>query len=210
MAIGDVYEVIDAQVFGGKDVLNVYFYQALDAGVTADLVGDMWINQVLPDVQNVQGADVSHTEVRVRNLFNLADVAVIPTGVLGTSVAAGVDTMPPHDAIAFKLTRGNASTRHGQKRIAGIPATNQTDGVIDNSTYIVELGELADAMLEQLVDTVGALGNFALPIIVGRIAEVVLGVTEYRLPENLGELVSASIVDVVVDLFISTQNSRKL
>lgn len=210
MPIGDVYEVIDAQDYRGKEILNTYFYQVSDDGVDATLVADAWVAQVLPEVRGLQSGDVLHVEVRVRNLFNHADATIIPTGLAGTLVLASADTLPTHDAVGFKLVRASASTRHGQKRYAGIPETYHTDGQYTGAPIATAFAALAAALQEQLVDTVGSLANFAVPIIVGRIAETVAGKTTYRLPDALGELVFSLISDVILNTEVTTQNTRKL
>jgi len=203
MAYQDVYELIDVQDFFGQEVLNVYFYEnnnVLNGGATAEDLANCFIDQVLPEILDVQSDNVTHTEIRVRNLFTPSDAHVAAISEAGEN---GTDTNSSFVAIGFKLVQPNGALRNGAKRIAGIPEGIMADGVVTDATYITALDQVGAAMADTLSIS---LADVFMPVVVGRI----LDGGSYRLPENFGEAVLGAIIEGVFSALVTSQVSRKV
>lgn len=204
MALFDIYEITDKSVFFGQEVDNIYFYQqtsAVDAPDAAD-VAAAYIGQVLPDVCDIQNVEVLHTEIIVRNLFNVSDNAVVSISEPGTGSGAA-DLFPVFNAVGFKLNQDNGAVKNGAKRYAGCPEANATDGVIDSAGFITTLDALGDTLDDVLLH--GIIPTFV-PVVVKRL----LSGSDYVLPDNLGDAVFGTIVEAVWNTLITSQNSRKI
>jgi len=206
VANNDIWEVIDVQEMDGQEILNVYFYRSDnvgDVGGDAEALASEFVDGVIQFVTPFQNAALVHTEVRVRNLFNPADTFELPISRPGeTGLAA--DHLPVFTAIPFRLAHGNGAVKPGSKRIAGISEDAQVDGVITASGYLTFLAGAADAMLDALPHV--SLIDVWYPVVVKRI----LDGGSYRLPENSGEAVFGVLLDVLFDVLLSSQTSRKI
>lgn len=204
MANLDVYQIVDKSLFQGQECLNVYFYQArnvLGAPTALDM-SDAYIGQLLPAVLDIQNADLLHTEIRVQNLFDPADVhveAISEPGVGG----AGDDLMPIFNSIAFRLVGDNGAVRNGAKRYAGLTEGQFTDGVVTGAGYIAVLDDLADLLFDTLL--FGVIEQFV-PVIVKRI----LVGSDYVLPSSLVEATLSSVIDAIWTPLATSQVSRKI
>lgn len=203
MAFQDVYELVDVQDMAGQEVLNVYFYEnnnALNGGATAADLANAFVEQVLPSIIAIQSDNVTHTEIRVRNLFAPADNHVLAVSEEGVN---GTDTMPTFNAIGYRLVQNNGAIRNGAKRIAGVPEEVSTDGVLTGTTYLEALDTLGEAMASTLSIL---LADVFMPVVVGR----VLDGGQYRLPESAEEAVLGAIVEAVFNVLVTSQTSRKI
>lgn len=207
MAIaGDVYEIVDTSEFNGQKVLNVFFYEitVLPIGGGSTDVCTAYIEQMLPLITAWQSADVVHTSVKARNLFDDVDAHEELISVPGADTTG--DPLGTFEAVPFRLAGNNAAVRNGAKRFPGLTEGAQTNGVIDAPTVVAALAdlgvELSAAMLWGVLDA-GTL----VPVIVKRI---LVTVGEYRLPANQGEAVLSRIVDAIFSPLTTSQVSRKV
>lgn len=205
MALNDVYQLVDVQGYDGQQILNVYFYQqraAILAGNIPQQLADTFEATVLPDILSNQTSDITHTELRVTNLFNPAENT---TSLISEPGANGSgDTGAPFVAAGFRLRQDNGALRNGAKRIAGLPDSYDTDGIISSPTAIAGLLAVGAAMVLGL--DAGIVSNAFLPVIVGRI----LDGGNYRLPENLGEAVIGTVLEALMNVNMTSQTSRKI
>lgn len=202
--LNDVYMVIDKQVLAEQEVLNVYFYRqnSVDTTWTAVDMTDSFIGQVLPAVAAIQSDRVLHTAVSAVNLFNPSDLHEAAVSVPGDLPSA--DDAATFDAVGFKLVQDNGLVKNGAKRYAGMPDAEAHDGVIDDTDYLALLATLSAALTGTL--DIGILSVWV-PSIVKRI---LVSAGKYRLPENQGEAVVGSITDAILNIFQTSQVSRKI
>lgn len=210
--IGDVYELVDVQALRGQQVLNVYFYQVRETFVTtrptiAEVLANNWTGQILPDLTAVQTEDLVHTSVRVRNLYNAADTFELLMS------AAGDDSNPTDsnfDAYPFQMQGETHAVRKGAKRIAGVSDGANADGIVTDPATLALLDSIATSMSAPVQVGTLILTDTFFPVLVKRVRSGVAGAYEYRLPETSGEGVVTTIINVLFDVLISTQNSRKI
>jgi len=212
MATGDVYEVIDVQTQEGQQVLNVYFYyQALPlvplSGTIAQALAEDWADQFIPLLVDFQVDTLVHEEVRCRNLFDADDVGITITGDAGSNETS--EALPTFLAVGMKLNHDKPSVRPGGKRLPGLYEVIQDEGVIVAGA-VEKLDDLAEALAEPLPAGILIPVDTMYPCVVKRVREGDPGEYEYRLPEAQGELVFGMIIEVLWDLLITSQVSRKI
>lgn len=213
--VGDVYEIVDAQVLSGQQVLNVYYYQVTSAvefetATVAEALATQFIEEYIPSVLILQSADIVHERVTVRNLFNISDWYTGSLSLPGTGWAGAQSTLGTFNAVGYKLDGDNHAVRNGAKRISALVEDSVTDGVITDSGLTGALNDLGEAMAAPITDgLVTPLAAF-IPVIVKRVAEVISGVTNYRLPASLAEAVLSIVVGGVWDAVVTSQTSRKI
>lgn len=215
MAVNDIYMITDQQRLYGQQVLNVYFYtQSVAFSPTAPTIAEnlasAFLGQVIPDILAVQTGDLVHTGIVVRNLFNASDQFELPISLPGTDAGAASDTISGFEAIGFELAGSNAAVRNGQKRIAGLAGSAVTDGVITSAGHITLLNTLCAALEDPILDPTTMTVDTWFPCVVKRVRSGAPGSYEYRLPENLAESVISLVVDVLFDVIITSQVSRKI
>lgn len=137
-SVGDHIRIKDFQAMTNVsgDVLNVYFFEivAMTASKPLSLMGDelgeFWYEEFLTPILGIQTVSVAHTRLEIDNMENfLTDsVIVVPDSpVLGS---VGDNYAASSTAASFQLVRQNRTTRHGSKRIAGVPDTAVTNNVV--------------------------------------------------------------------------------
>jgi len=207
---GDVVELVHEQVYLGQVVNNVYFFEAIVGGASLQDLADWFEAAVVPATKIIQNDEVSHVALRLRNLFNLAEVVEEPlTGVGGN--ASGNLELPSFIAASFRLDHDNAVVRPGYKRFVGASESNVTDALWAAS-YLVGLGLIAD----ELVNPPATPNDDWAHVIVKRLCEVAnpdpLGVPsclKYRLPQNQGEYDAGYPTSYEIQPQPTSQNSRK-
>lgn len=219
MALGDVYELVDVQRMSNQAIYNVYHYEQTAAVVgqsvtSAQLLTEAFRDMVLPNVAGIQTDDIVHVELRGRNLFNAADNFTLaisqPGTVTGAIVGATNDSLPTFNQASFTLPSENGAVRDGHKRIAGMSEGNQTDGVLNANTFST-FQQVADAMELVIKPTaLTGVGDLFTPVIVKRVRSGSAGAYQYRLPENVGEKVVATIAEVLFDVLLGHQISRDI
>jgi len=206
MATVDVIEIKDIQTLAGQELMNVYFYEVLQPGLTLEDYSDAFLADVMPAIRDAQTNDLVHTQLDVRSIYSPSATYTVFHTLPGTRFGTDHETLPRHDAFSFTLSGEDNSTRPGGKRLAGVAEDDQADGVI-SGTLATILGAIADAFVASL--TAGGLADAMRPTIVKRVIEVVEGVTRYKLPETLVATVLNTIIDAGIGILVSTQNSRK-
>jgi hypothetical protein len=202
-AVGDIYQIVDAQRQNSQVCLNVFFYRRTAevlVGNPAQQVADAFDTSVLPHIKAIQTNTVTHEEIRVTNLFDPSDTytKLISEPGLSTEVESN-----PFDATGFRLVQSNGAVRNGAKRFAGAAEGDSTAGIITNTDFI-SLLILAGTAMVSGVD-IGIVTNALIPVIVKRI----LAGGKYRLPANSGEAVFGDITDALYNVDVTSQVSRK-
>lgn len=212
MALGDYYQVIDVQRLNSQQVLNVYFYIKL-AEVTgyptdAEAVANAWNTSVRVPLVAVQTASLSHTGIRVYNLFDPADMFEQDYTVPVNGTVAG-DFLPNFVSWGFTSPRTNRDIRAGKRRIAGCAETH-VSGSVPTGGALTLLNTLAIGFNASLDAGSPTVTDSFVPIIVKRVKTVLPnGEASYRLPENSAEGDHVLATNWAFQ-FITTQNSRKI
>lgn len=205
MGLFDIYLITDKQLMENQTVINTYTYQVTSAvgDPDAQTLADAFIGEMLPAIRAIQESDsVLHTELRVQNLFDASDLSVNVLSEAGTG-SFGSQPLPTFNAAAFRLQQDNGAVKNGAKRYAGLDEGVQDRGVITSSGYGTALDALAEALKSVMVE--GIIPTYV-PIIVKRL----LVGDNYVLPDNLGDAIFGTIVDVAWDALVSSQVSRKV
>lgn len=211
--LGDIYELTDKQTFRGQEVFNVYFYEVDETFVTteatiAKVLGDNWIDQILPDIIGCHSAEVVHTQVSVRNLYDVADSYVTDISVAGLDT--GSDVLPNFSAYPFQLAGETTAVKKGAKRIAGVPETAQTNGVVTDTSVLTALANAGDAMSRAVQVGLVIMSDVFFPVLVKRERDGVSGAYTYKLPHTRGAGVTTRIVSALFNVLVSSQVSRKI
>lgn len=205
---GDVYQVrIKTVGLNSLENYNVWFYRD-ELGTpspddAAEVIATEFVSDVIPSMADVLSVEATISEIEVTNLFDAAQLYVLPLAVVGTGAG---DVCPPFTALSMRTSRVRRDIRRGQKRFGPISEGLVTDGVLDPAGLPL-LQPLADAMENNLDPA--AVETLYQPIIVKRIAYTTpSGNTAYRLPETLAEL-EYFLTDTWEIVGVTTQNSRK-
>lgn len=201
IAVNDVLQINDVQSYLGQLCLNVYFYRVDVAGsaLTYQDVADYFQTQIVTEVVEIQNVNLVHTSTVIRNVTNGLDIFEDPLAITGGTSLEGA---PSFTAASFRLLRATALTRHGAKRIAGIPEVYSLGNDL-NPTYSTQIAAVALALGNPVeVDSAGDLDLTMTPVIVGRYP--VGG-------PNAGQLDLSKVNDVAAAQFIriSTQTTRR-
>lgn len=141
MAVGDRYRITDAQLYLSEGVLNVYHYkQTSGAGGSAEDLRTAFFNVLLQEILALQSNNLSHVAITTINLDNLDDFDInIPT-----SSNIGEDTtlnpLASFYAFSFQYVRATRASRHGWKRIAGIPEEAVVGNTVVGSYNTIAVG----------------------------------------------------------------------
>ena len=164
---GDVAQVTHIMSAYGENLLNVYYFEAVDG--TAD-IGELlsWFStNVVPDVKAAQSGNVTHTALEGVNIFDKGE-----TDTLALSGQGGLqvgETMPTFTAGSLRLLHSTAGIRSGWKRVG--PATeDQQAGGIWIAGYVTLLQNVGVHLVNPLTP---ALATWA-HVIVGRIKDCLL------------------------------------
>lgn len=201
----DIYLVTDKQLMENQTIINTYTYQVTSAVGDPDSasLAAAFIGEIQPAVRAIQESDsVLHTELRVQNLFDPSDLTVVVQSEAGTG-SFGSQPLPTFNAAAFRLQQDNGAVKNGAKRYAGLDEGVQDRGVITSGSYGTALDALADALKSVMVE--GIIPTYV-PVVVKRL----LVGDDYVFPDNLGDAIFGTIVDVAWDALVSSQVSRKV
>ena len=201
MADGSVYEFRLFETLMGQTAVNVFHYQSRGANdITTSAIDtlDAWWSVIALPLANVQSGQVSFVQATIRHLVDAGEEAT-RSFASSTGVVSG-DCLPPHDCFAFRYNRLTTSTRHGQKRFAGVPESWNINGVVTDSANITKLDTLATALFHKVDSTDGLnTGAELWPIIYSTTLN-----GEPRTPPVINQVSSVGYVR------ISTQNTRKV
>lgn len=216
MAVGDIYELVDAQKLFNQDVLNVYYYEQIailvvtEPDTIAKVLANKWIDDVLDKIRTSQSGDITHVSVKTRNLFDDADTAEVLISLPGLFNLAADDTDSAFVAAGYKESTTNGGIRPGSKRIAAIPSNMSVDGVVVSSEYLTQAATTTDALTDNVLsDTLIPVDTWR-PVVVKRVKETIAGKVKYRLPNVIGEKVIGVIVSALFNAVLTSQVSRKV
>jgi hypothetical protein len=213
MAVGDVYEVVAAQLYGTSTVLNVFFYEQIAIVVPAppntiaSLLAEQWDEQVGSVIREIQNVDVVWDEIRCRNLFDSSDAGSYVVSDTGT--ASETEGMGPFVATAFQLFGDNPAVKNGAKRFVGVVESWQADGIVTSAPIIAQGELVAEALATNVTAGDVIPTDTWAPVIVKRVRSGSPGAYEYRLPESVGETVLSRVASALLNVFLSSQVSRK-
>lgn len=119
--------------------MNVYYYRALTAGVTAQMVAQLFSDTIISQVVLIQTDRIAHTSVEVINLDDETDFfedIFNPTfdGTIGTA------SLPSYASWTFRLVRSSRVVRNGRKAICGVAES----ATVDNEAAVSAIPELED------------------------------------------------------------------
>lgn len=211
--VDDLYELVCEQTFQGQKCLNVYFYRTGAIYVNtlptnAQVLVDGFVEQILPDIISAQSDQIVYNVVRARNLYDPVDSytrALSEPGYVASS-----DFESTFDALAFTLQGETRAVRTGAKRQAGVPDSFVTDGVVTGELALAAAASAAEAMGKAI--QVGTLlpSDVFFPTLVKRVRTGTPGHYTYELPSVRGEGVWTTVINVLFDVLISSQVSRKI
>lgn len=211
--LNDIFELTDKQTFQGQEVFNVYFYEVGEIFVStsatvAQVLAEGFISQILPVISNPQSIQLTHSEISVRNLYDPADQFTVSIAVPGLTSAP--DVLPIFNAVGFQLSGETAAVKKGAKRLAGVPESAQTDGVITDTSYITALGNVGTAIAQPVQVGLILPSDVFFPVIVKRERSGVSGSYTYTLPSARGVGVKTRIISALFNVLVSSQISRKI
>jgi len=207
---GDIVELVHEQGYLGQVVNNVYFFECAIADTPLSNLAAWYETNVVPKVKAIQVDLVTHVNLRLRNLFNLAENYEEPLSGTGGVSSAALE-LPAFFAYTIRLDHANGGVRPGFKRYAGC----EEGGIADSLLVAARITSL-ETLAGELVNPPTTTNTNWAHVIVGRVCEVPnpdpLGVPsclKYRLPENSGECDPAYPISFEVYTQPTTQNSRK-
>lgn len=118
MALNDVFQIKVNQNLNGEDLMNVFYYRQITVGSgNAEDLADVFINDTLDAITNLQAPQLAVVSVEVINGMSNFDYHIEPTSLVG-EYGAG-QTLPPHIGVAFRSISRGPGTRYSYKRFAG-------------------------------------------------------------------------------------------
>lgn len=109
----------------GQSCINIWHYASVTGSPVASDLGVAFINGVIPAISAIQSSDTTLTDLEIVNIANGADFYVNAFSVGGVR---GGNTASPFNAWGFILHPGNINVKAGGKRIAGVSASDVSDG----------------------------------------------------------------------------------
>jgi hypothetical protein len=204
--LDQIYLLTHLMTYKGQEIMNVYFYNHTSGAGGSGILCAGFDDQMMPLLRAVQSADIYHKQISAYSLGDLSDFANLSLAGTGDYE---VEALPPTDALGFTYKVNTRAVRPGSKRICGIPETVTTSGEILDPTY---LGKV-EALRLQMVDDVTGIADAFSPVIVKRIKTPIAGTVplqyNYRLPAVGDTLTLGGVTDVLFNVFVTTQVSRK-
>ena len=210
---GDIIELTHEQTYLGQVMNNVYFFEAAVADASMSDLATWFETNVVPDVKAAQNELVTHTNLRLRNLFNLAETYEEPLTGTGTQTSADTE-IPAFVACSIRLDHISSETRPGFKRYSGMTEGNIINALV-STVQVTNLGNIAANLVNPPADVNADWAH----VIVGRVCDElnpVVGAVprclRYVLPRTQAEAAEAGIgypVSFEVNTQPTSQNSRK-
>lgn len=209
-AVGDVIELVHEQLYLGQTVNNVSYWQSNDAGSSLTALAAWYETNVVAAVANGQCSELTHVNLRLRNLFLDAETYEEP--LTGAGAIACADTeLPSFVAVSIRFDHVQGGLRPGFKRFAAI-----NEAHISNALLIAGIITLYDTVGSYFVQPPPVANTGWVPVIVKRVCEIPNPTPgespiclKYRLPETQGELITGVPTSFEVNPQPTTQNSRK-
>lgn len=196
MNVGDVLRVTACGKVLGEQMCNViYLVVATWTGETTPQEAfEAWVLGYMEDAARLQTSDAEWNFASFSNVTtdqNYGDFVVEPP-IVGDSED---HCMPPYVALSFRQNRNTKATRHGYKRISGLPESAQSNGILTlDPTYQSAVSQFAATVGLP----VGGPGWSFRPVIAGRTPSG--GVDFARIN---------SVASVSPQPELTTQNTRK-
>lgn len=132
-----IYMLLDIQSYGGKRMLNRYFFGAdIETESNAQDLVDEFIATQLPFIVAAQVDTLTHTEIRAVNVSNILDYASVALVEPGVN---NLDGLPPAAPVGFIAAQPGYGLRPAKKRISGVPEAWQIDGLVDTTVASLTL-----------------------------------------------------------------------
>lgn len=167
IALGDLIQITDRQVYLGQEMLNVYYYNVESSVGTLTGYLESFINAWQVALQtailNVQVDATLHQALEARNLTNEIDFANEVVNLPGNIPASAAQQLPSYVTLTFLMRRASLVTRHGYKRYGGL-----AEGTADGNTMALLpalYNPIRTGLQALLTDT---FGNTYRPVIVKR------------------------------------------
>lgn len=187
-----IIKLTHVQEYLGETMNNRYFYftsTPASVGVLNDLM-DTFETVVVPIVNSLQSVGVSNVRL---DTIEIEGINFSVSNLTGSGGVTG-DPSPSWNALSFLLSRTNASTKSGGKRIGGLSESILINNeVFPDPTYAGFIQDYADILPSTLV---GTLANYA-PVLV-----------KFD-PTNPGTVLASQPIAGASYSRLSTQNTRK-
>jgi len=207
MALADVYQLIVKQTIHGQDVENVFFYEAISTGGSAEDLITAFVADMSSGMRALQVFALKWVIIKAQSLGNLSDFHEEPQTSAGAFGDA--DVLPSFNAVSYTLHPNTRAVRPGGKRIAGIPEAASLNGEIVEPGYLAAM-EAFRLLLDDNLD--GTLDDYQ-PVIVKRIKTAVPDTVPpkftYSLPSGSDVPVLGLVKSATVSHNVSSQVSRK-
>jgi len=217
MAVGDIFEITDVSNYFSQEMVNVYHVrQNSNPSPTIDpltvRIANAFVNYKLPAIRAIQTLTLTHTAIRVRNLFDPTQASEVLINLAGSRSALETGELySQFVALSHQFRGDNANIRVAQKRFAGFGEAQLINGTFNNASgfigFVAALGiEFLSGL--DLDDTVGGIPDFSFCTVKRMVEDTVKGKV-YSLPTN--------VLDAEYDIWeygnfklrATTQNSRK-
>src|SRR5258707_10491700 len=214
MAVNDVYELVLSGTQDAQLVENVFQYEQTTTLIpaAATIAGDCasgFVAQKLPSILLIEHAAVVYTQVKVTNLFNTTDFATVVLDPSTTHGARGGQSLPMTNNVHFRYAVLDHRLKPGHKQFSGISEADSNADYLVDSGHITLMNSCAATQSTPIQAGASPVDTFT-PVIVKRVRSGTPGHYTYRMPHILSEKVVSFIAGIVVDLLISTMNSRKV
>lgn len=171
---GDVLQVKCFQRLTGieGELLNVFYYQVGSLTSTVSLAdnaedialsyADVWISLMTV----IQSVGVQHIRLEMNNLMDYEGDYLSWSYETPIAGAVAGEYLSSAVAWSFQLVRATRTTRHGSKRIAGVPETYVSNNVAVAGTVTTQLNSFAAQLAQPLFVEYGGLDGMELtPVI---------------------------------------------
>lgn len=216
MAFEHAYQVVLSGSLRGQAIRNVFFYRDLtELAPTNSLASDlrMAFNEAFVPIAADQGvldpmfsSEITYTSTEVTNLSN---PTILDTALYSRSPAGLADLVSPFASLGFRTARVRTDIRRGQKRFAGVTDTMFVNGELA-AGVLTQVNAIASLLEGDRIGVNDPLTSWR-QIIIKRVKYTApSGRTAYRLPENQSEYLFFDARPWEANLFMTTQNTRKI
>jgi hypothetical protein len=164
MALGDVYKLALRSKINNQDLLNVFWYESVEASADAQAIAESFAQQVLPAIRDATTEAVNYTEIFCENVEDSTDWSS-KTLLLTGNIAQ--TTAPAFVAGSIALRPQNRDIGVGGKRFGGMGENYVGSGGMDPALEALLIA-VAQAILAVLVDVATQLIDYAIPVLVKR------------------------------------------
>ncbi len=150
--VGGLIQITDFQQYLGHQILNVYYYRAIETVDWGDniitVLGD-FTTRVIDVVRTIQSQNLVHEFIEARDLSSNLQVASITLSANGT-FANTTENAPSSLCHTFRLQRNSLVTRNGYKRFAGV-VEGQVNGN-NQAAITTQIANIITALADNLED----------------------------------------------------------